>query len=379
MKVLLVEDNEGDARLLRLHLAEAAGTSVQIETAQRLTEALAKLAAESFDAVLIDLGLPDSQGLETYRRLAQHSPNSAVVVMSGLEDELLATAAVQLGAQDYLTKGNITPQSLYNSLRYSMERACRQQAERRLRAAHEEVRVAREIQQRLLPRQSPKLPGFDIAGATSFVSKLGGDFFDFVPMRDGRLGVVIADASGHGMGAALLMAQTRAYVRSLSSLDLEPCDIVTRANGFLVSDMEDILFVTLFMLQLDPRTSSFVCVSAGHNAYLFEQGDQVKVLRSTGLPLGVDDSATFSQSRPTTLIPGQLLVLVTDGIPEATAADSSLFGCKRMIEVVHRNRDQPAEDVVAALLEASNEFSSTNNHRDDQTAIVVKCESLTRN
>jgi serine phosphatase RsbU (regulator of sigma subunit) len=377
MKVLLVEDNEGDARLLRSYLAEAAGASVQVESAYRLTEALARLAAEAFDAVLIDLGLPDSQGLDTYRRVAHQAPNAAVVVMSGLEDEVLATSAVQLGAQDYLTKGNITPQSLYKSLRYAAERARRQQAERHLRAADEEVRVAREIQQRLLPRQPLKLPGFDIAGATLFAGKLGGDLFDFVPMRDDRWGVVIADASGHGLGAALLMAQTRAYVRSLSSLALDPCDIVTRANGFMVSDTEDNLFVTLFLLQLDPRTSSFVCVSAGHNGYLFEPGDQVKILRSTGLPLGVDENATFSQTLPATLIPGQVLVLVTDGIPEATAVDNSLFGSKRLIEVVHRNRDCPAQEMVAALLSASNEFSSSNNHRDDQTAIVVKCHPRT--
>ena len=376
MKVLLVEDNEGDARLLRLHLAEADGASVQIESAHRLTDALARLASTSFDAVLIDLGLPDSQGLDTYRRVAQQAPHTAVVVMSGLEDEVLATSAVQLGAQDYLTKGNITPQSLSKSLRYAVERARRQQVERHLRAADEEVRVAREIQQRLLPRLPPKLPGFDIAGTTLFVGKLGGDLFDFVPMRDDRWGVVIADASGHGLGAALLMAQTRAYVRSLSSLDLAPCDIVTRANGFLVSDTEDNLFVTLFLLQLDPRTSSFVCVSAGHNGYLFEQGDQVKILRSTGLPLGVEEGATFSQTLPSTLIPGQVLLLVTDGIPEATAADNSLFGSKRMIEVVHQNRDRPAKDIVATLLTASHEFSSSINQRDDQTAIVVKCDSL---
>jgi serine phosphatase RsbU (regulator of sigma subunit) len=120
-----------------------------------------------------------------------------------------------------------------------------------------------------------------------------------------------------------------------------------------------------------------VCVSAGHNGYLFEQGDQVKILRSTGLPLGVDESATFSQTLPATLIPGQVLVLVTDGIPEATAVDNSLFGSKRLIEVVHRNRDCPAQEMVAALLSASNDFSSSNNHRDDQTAIVVKCDSRT--
>jgi DNA-binding NarL/FixJ family response regulator len=176
MQFLLLEDNDDDARLLRLALTEAAGNAVEICHARRVSEALEQLASRPFDVVLMDLGLPDCQGLETYRAIARRAPKLAVVVMSGLLDEELATRAVQLGAQDYLVKGGSSPESLFKSLRYAVERARRQKAEQELHAAQEEVRIARKIQQRLLPQHPPQLPGLDIACATRFAGKLGGDY-----------------------------------------------------------------------------------------------------------------------------------------------------------------------------------------------------------
>jgi len=155
-------------------------------------------------------------------------------------------------------------------------------------------------------------------------------------------------------------------------LALDLGDVVTRTNRFLVADIEDSLFVTLFLLLLDPRSASFVSVSAGHNAYLFEPEKHVKVLRSTGLPLGIDDTATFLPTDQVTLEPGQILVLVTDSISEAATAENSLFGMKRLAEVVHGSRKRSASEIVEAVLEASHAFSATGSRHDDKTAIVVK-------
>lgn len=194
----------------------------------------------------------------------------------------------------------------------------RKRAEAELRENQEQFRVAREIQQRLFPKGAPELPGFEISGASFPADAAGGDYFDYLPMLHGQLGVVLGDVSGHGIGPALLMAETRAYLRVLTGRRDNVGEILTRANAILAEDVGSSRFITLFMLRLDPANRSFSYVSAGHPpAYLISADGKVKLsLPRTGLPLGRRPNTEYPESKPIPMEPGDFLLLLTDGIEE---------------------------------------------------------------
>src|SRR3954468_12862077 len=152
----------------------------------------------------------------------------------------------------------------------------RKRAEKELRQNKEQFRVAREIQQRLFPKSAPLLEGFDIAGATYPAEATGGDYFDYLPMLNDRLGIVVGDVTGHGVGPALLMAETRAYLRILAGRREDVGEILTRANGVLSEDVGNERFVTLFLARIDPKTRELVYASAGHpSGYILGPSGQI--------------------------------------------------------------------------------------------------------
>jgi sigma-B regulation protein RsbU (phosphoserine phosphatase) len=250
----------------------------------------------------------------------------------------------------------------------------RLQAERDLAASHEQLRLARVIQQRFFPSTSPIMPGFDLGGASYPAEATGGDYFDYFPMSEGRVGVVVADVSGHGLGPALVMSQTRAYLRALLPLGLDVSQLVTRLNDFLIADAPDELFVTLFLAELDPRDGSFVYASAGHQCFLLGPGDEVQPLDSTGMPLGVLPGCVPSAS-PRTLQPGQVILFVTDGVAETQSQQGTHFGIERTLDVVRANRHLPAGQIVETLYRSARSFAQDTPQQDDITAVVLKVEA----
>jgi sigma-B regulation protein RsbU (phosphoserine phosphatase) len=250
----------------------------------------------------------------------------------------------------------------------------RKKAEEELREKQEQFRVAREIQQRLFPKSAPDLNGFEIAGASFPADAAGGDYFDYLPMLNNQLGVVLGDVSGHGIGPALLMAETRAYLRVLAGRRDNVGEILTRANAILAEDVGSSRFITLFMARLDPVTRSLAYVSAGHPpAYVIDREGNVKrELPRTGLPLGRRPNTEYAESSVLRLEAGDLIVLLTDGIEEAAAPDEELFGIERALEVIRAHRTEPAREIVQALYEAVQEFAGKGPQLDDVTAIVMR-------
>jgi len=254
------------------------------------------------------------------------------------------------------------------------ERNLLEKAEQALRANEDELRVGRRIQQGLYPRTAPNVAGFDIAGASFPAAATGGDYFDFVPMKADCLGVVVGDASGHGVGPALLSASTRAYLRAIALTYTDAGEILTRTNQLLSGDISEDHFVTLFLGRLSPHTQSFAYASAGHQTgYVFDASGALKHrLRSTGLPLGVDPSLPIP-SGPTILFEqGDLLLLVTDGIAEATASDERMFQIDRALAVVLAHRHRSSQEIVEALYQAARDFCQPCPPQDDVTAVVIK-------
>ncbi len=250
----------------------------------------------------------------------------------------------------------------------------RKKAEAELHENQEQFRVAREIQQRLFPKTSPAFAGFDIAGATYPAEATGGDYFDYLPMQHGRLGIVVADVTGHGVGPALLMSETRAYLRLLALNRDDVGEILTRANLVLAEDVDYEHFVTLLLAQLDPEKRTLIYSSAGHPAgYLLDPAGNIKArLGRTGIPLGLKGDTCYPSGPPLTLAPGEIVLLLTDGIEEAMAPDNSFFGIERTVDVVRDCREQPAAAIVEALYRAVRDFARHQPQMDDFTAIIVK-------
>jgi sigma-B regulation protein RsbU (phosphoserine phosphatase) len=236
-----------------------------------------------------------------------------------------------------------------------------------------EFRDARQIQQKLFPA-APKLAGLDLGGACFPAQATGGDCFDFLPLKDGSLGVVIGDVSGHGFGPALLMTTTRAYLRAFAQMHSDVGKILTSVNRSLAEDFEEGRFVTLLLARLDPRTRSFVYASAGHSmGYLLDAAGAVKTtLQSTGCPLGIVPDRGFAVSAPARLAPGEMVVLLTDGIVEARSPEGQVFGSDGALASVRADRRLSAEEIVAGLYRRVRAFSGGRPQRDDITAVVIK-------
>ncbi len=250
----------------------------------------------------------------------------------------------------------------------------RKKAEKELRENQEQFRVAREIQQRLFPKAAPNIAGFDIAGASYPAEATGGDYFDYLPMLHDCLGVILGDVTGHGVGPALLMAETRAYLRVLAGRREDVGEILTRANSILAEDVGDERFITLFFARLDPRTRSLTYASAGHPpAYILGSDGAIKhTLSRTGIPLGMRPDTQYASSPKIGLETGDLVLMLTDGTEECYSSDSDLFGTERALDVVRRRRLASAGQIVDELYQATRSFTREAPQADDITAMVLK-------
>jgi sigma-B regulation protein RsbU (phosphoserine phosphatase) len=192
-------------------------------------------------------------------------------------------------------------------------------------------------------------------------------------MADGHWGIAIGDASGHGIGPALLAAETRAYLRAFALTHTDPGAILDRVNQRLVEDIAEDFFVTLSLARLHPGTRSLVYSNAGHlPAYVLDgRGEVKRVLPGTGPPLGLYPTSAFPNGPAVRLEAGDLVFLLSDGIVEAPAGDGPRFGMGRTLEVVRAHRHEPASDIIAALLHQVHEWSQ-GAQEDDMTAIVIK-------
>jgi phosphoserine phosphatase RsbU/P len=261
----------------------------------------------------------------------------------------------------------------------------RKQAEAELARTAAEFAVARRIQQRLFPTAAPQLAGMEIgvarfgidAGGASYPAEaIGGDYYDFIPLLDGSLGVAIGDVSGHGVGPALLMAEARALLRAFAETQADVSAILQLVNRVLVADVDEDRFITLLLAKIDPRTRTLVYASAGHQTgFLVRADGSVKhALTSTGFPLAILDDATFPESAPISLEPGDIVMLVTDGIVEARAPDGTVFGEQRPLDLVRVYREATARQIVANLYHAVRAFSQDLPQYDDITAAIIKVD-----
>jgi len=236
-----------------------------------------------------------------------------------------------------------------------------------------ELQLARKVQQSFY-RACAEIPGFDIAASTDPADETGGDYYDFVCRPDGSLCIAVGDVSGHGISSALIMAETRAYVRSLVATLDDPGEILALVNRMMHEDLKDGRFVTLLLVCLDSRTRTLKYAGAGHEfGYLLNRSGEIDhVLKSSGPPLGPFADSSFSSGEILKLEKEQILLLLTDGITESLnrRGRESLIG--QAIRYVHKNRNEPAARIAKGLCTASRSFAEERVIQDDATAIILR-------
>jgi len=245
-------------------------------------------------------------------------------------------------------------------------------AHRSLVVVEEDMYLARQIQHRMFPEHPPDLPGFEIAGRCFPADATGGDFFDYIPMADHGVGICIGDVSSHGVGPALVMSLIRAYLRALSRTRTDPGTILSEANDIACDDLEDGRFATVFLCRLEPSVRSMTYAGAGHESYVLHTSGETTSLESTGLPLGFLKERPICTAPAIALQPGELVLLVSDGIFECVSPDRKIFGLPQTLDVVRANRHLSAVEIVAALCRAAQEFSQPASQNDDITVVVIK-------
>ena len=245
------------------------------------------------------------------------------------------------------------------------------EAERR---TAQELEIAKQVQARLFPQTLPLLKTLEYTGACMQAHEVGGDYYDFLNLGRARLGLVIGDTSGKGIGAALLMANLQANLRSQSAIALEkPQQFLQSVNQLFYANTTENAYATLFFAEYDDRTRRLRYANCGHYSPLLLRRDgALQRLDSTSTVLGLFPAWDCSVEEQH-LFPGDILALYTDGISEALNHAQEEFGEQRLIESLRRNRERPTQILLTTILDEVQQFSAHERH-DDLTLIIAKCK-----
>ncbi len=484
MKILLVEDNPTDRMFISHSLRQVEGFDYELVECDSLNKALTQACASPFDVILLDLWLPDSEGLDTCHRLVAAIHEIPIVVMTGTDDRTLAAEAIRSGAQDYLVKGAFPGSAVARVLQYAIDRFRFQcdrvqhdnhvqqvlsrvpaiiwttdralkinsamgagmqhlqldpqqvigmtleqcfritgdptgaiKAHQRAMAgesisyetdwlgksfevkinplyevSHEvsgtigvaldvterrkldrEISCARMVQEALLPSEHPRLQGYDIHGGSYPATQTCGDWFDYLTLPDGSLGLVVGDISGHGLGPAILSATLAAYLEVLAESHSDVHEILVACNRLVCKRSLDGQFAILSLARLQPDLRRLTFEGAGEEMHIIGRDGRLKHnIPSSGIPCGVMGDVTYEPPVQVELVPGDIVLMLTDGFREAQNRAGDLFGEHRIVEVVAANSQGSASEIFKQLRREACRFADGSCTEDDMTGIIVK-------
>jgi phosphoserine phosphatase RsbU/P len=234
-----------------------------------------------------------------------------------------------------------------------------------------DLELSQKVQRALLPHNVPEVRGLEIAAFSQPARIVGGDYFDFVRMKDGSHAIVIADVMGKGMPASMLMASLQASLRILAPENAEPADVVARLNHLFNHNIRLTKFVTLFLARYDERSHVLTYCNAGHNPPLVHRADgSIEALLPTGAAIGLIEQTDFSQ-KTITLHPGDRMMLYTDGVVESMDGNQQMFGQERLERLLRENATAPVQNMIGSLKEQLQRFSGVSTPVDDTTVIAI--------
>jgi sigma-B regulation protein RsbU (phosphoserine phosphatase) len=371
-RILIADDQADLLDALRLLLK---GEGIQLETARSPEEAIAAIGQRPFDLLLMDLNYTGdttsgTEGMDMLSRVQALDSSLPVVVMTGWGSVDLAVEIMRRGVRDFVQKPWDNEQ-LLTTLRNEIAAG----RERRQRAADDqrELDEARRIQRKLLPSSVPQIDGCEIATQWQPASGVGGDCFDAIAFGPAKLGLCIADVTGKGIPAALLMSNLQAAVRAFATEAAHPSELCQQVNRILCGRIAEGRFISFFYCRIDSAVGTLAYSNAGHYLPVLVRTDGTVVrLRAGGTVLGVMPDASYEEAHEP-LLSGDRLVLYTDGVTEARNHDDEEFGEERLVRAIVENRACSAPALEARLSAAVSAFTG-GTLQDDATLIVVAVE-----
>ena len=289
---------------------------------------------------------------------------------------VLAVANGPMGAPfsqgDFIVFKSIAEQSafaLYNAIIYSM-------ANEKKRLDHD-LEIARDIQRILLPAEAPAINGFQISGINVPARQVSGDYFDYIRVDDERLGIAIADVSGKGIPASLIMAICRSVLRAEAARNPSPADVLRKVNRQLYPDIKEDMFISMAYLILDHERNGITLARGGHDAPLLykQQSQSVTPVKSPGMVLGIDSGNVFDRITNDFAVPlerDDCLILYTDGVTEALNTEGDEFGLERTTESVRASASDGAQAIVRRVIDDVRNFAGSQPQNDDITLIAIR-------
>ncbi len=371
LRVLVADDRPDILEALRLLLK---GAGHKADTADSPLALLRAAEAAEYDLILMDLNYArdttsGKEGLDLLAKLHAGENPAPVVVMTAWGNIDLAVEAMRCGAVDFVQKPWDNERLLATIEKQAREGALRRRAETRARS---ELEIARNVQQKLFPQQLKPMAGLDYCGRCVPARAVGGDYYDFFDLSPGVMGFVLADVSGKGIAAALLMANLQGCFRSHAAAALDsPRSLLCTVNRLFFDSTPPEQYATLFFGQYDARTRRLRYVNCGHPApVLVRRDDAIERLRATATVLG-----SFRQwdceEKAVLLAPGETFVAFSDGVTEAGIESDAEFGEERLVAMIRSNGNGTADALVNSVLDAARQ-ASTAEQTDDITVVALR-------
>lgn len=377
-RILVVDDEPHLERLIRIRMRrEIRSGQFEFGFATNGVEALARLSSDKqYDIVLSDINMPQMDGLALLEQIPRVAPDVRAVIVSAYGDMKNIRTAMNRGAFDFVTK----PID-FADLRITIDRTLQHLAiwrealrsRDRLVALEHELGMARTMQQSILPTEFPDNTCHQIFANMNPAKAVGGDFFDFVTLADRRVGLAIADVSGKGVPAALLMMSSRIVLKAAAIGCDNPGRVLSYVNTVLERDNAALMFVTMFYGIFDSRSGEFAYASGGHDPPLILHTDGTTTLlpRTGGIALGVVPDVEY-QFNTVHLAPGETILLYTDGVPDAQNVHGERFGMDRFCQIFSGAPPQDAREATEMVFRAAREFAQDAPQFDDLTCLALR-------
>jgi serine phosphatase RsbU (regulator of sigma subunit) len=374
VEVLLVEDDDGDALLVGELLREV-GAAVVVRRARSLTQAKALVSDAA--CVLLDLGLPDSQGLNGLRQLLQLEPEAAIVMLTGQASEHLGEQAVRAGAQDYLVKGDVAGHQLNRVIRYAVERRRAEEAQRALQMAQMHAQENARLERGLLPSPLLADPRLSVSARCLPGGKhmlLGGDFYDVVETSDGWVHALIGDVCGRGPAEAALGVCLRVAWRTMVLAGRPADEILSTLSELLEHErQDDTMFATLCMMSVHPdRTTGWVRMAGHLPPLLLSRGGVAELPTLPAAPLGLSEVRDWPGTQ-VRLDGSWSILLYTDGLIEGRIGKGSeRLGSEGLMDLIMASLgvpDGPGEELLDQVIDRVRELNGGD--LDDDLAVLA--------